>query len=173
MRLMLLSLAAAGTLVCQLAAAQTQCLAPTERAVFDVQALRSEMMVLATGCSEDSAYNAFMERYKPALLANEHEIDAWFKRKYGRRAQFEHDRFITELANAQSDAGTHMGTEFCPHNGVLFHEVMALQDTAELASFAAGQDLVPASLNMCSEETAQAPKKAVQKKAVHRVVKKR
>lgn len=166
MRLMMLSLAAAGTLVCQLAAAQTQCLAPSARAAFDVQALRSEIMVLATGCSDDSQYNAFIERYKPALMANEHAIDDWFRHKYGRRAQYEHDRFVTELANAQSDAGTKLGSEFCPHNGVIFHEVMALQDAAELAAFAAGQNLVPSSLDVCPVETAEAPRKPV-----HRVVK--
>lgn len=168
MRPMFLGLAAAGTLVCQLAAAQTQCLPPAERAALDVQALRSETMVLATACSDDSAYNAFIERYKPALMANEREIDAWFKRKYGRRAQYEHDRFVTELANAQSDAGTHLGSDFCPHDSAIFHEVMALQDPAELAPFAAGQNLVPASLNMCTEETAQAPKKAVRHPAAKR-----
>jgi hypothetical protein len=168
MRLLILSLAAAGTLVCHLAAAETQCLPSTDQAVFNVQALRSEMMVLATGCSDDAAYNSFIERYKPALMMNEHEVDAWFKRKYGRRAQFEHDRFVTDLANAQSDAGTHMGTEFCPHNGVMFHEVMALQDSAELASFAAGQDLLPGSLDICTVETKSEPRKAVRRREAER-----
>lgn len=163
MRLMLLSLAAAGMLGCQLAVAQTQCLAPTARAAFDVQALRSEVMVLATGCSDDAAYNAFIERYKPALMANEHEIDAWFRHRYGRRAQTEHDRFVTDLANAQSDAGTKLGNEFCPHNGVIFHEVMALQDSAQLAPFAAGQDLLPSSMELCPVETAEAPRKPVRR----------
>jgi hypothetical protein len=168
MRLMILSLAAAGTLAWQLAAAQTQCLPRADQAAFDVQALRSEMMVLATGCSDDAGYNAFIERYKPALMANEHEIDAWFKRKYGRRGQSEHDRFVTDLANAQSDASTHMGSEFCPHNGVIFHEVMALGDAAELASFAAGQNLVPESLGLCGTETAEAEKKPVRRVAKRR-----
>ena len=54
MRRTFLSLATAGSLVCQQAAAQLHCMAPADRAAFDVQALRSEMMVLATGCSDDS-----------------------------------------------------------------------------------------------------------------------
>lgn len=164
MRLMFLSLAAAGTLVCHLALASTQCLPPGDRAVFDVEALRSEVMVLATGCSDDAAYNAFIERYQPALMANEHEVDAWFHRKYGRRAQSEHDRFVTDLANAQSDAGTHMGTEFCPHNGVIFREVMALRASSELAPFAAGQDLLPRSMDICPVETAEAHRKVVRRR---------
>src|ERR1700722_8328213 len=125
MRVMFLSLAAAGTLICQQATAQLHCMSPAERAAFDVQALRSEMMVLATGCSDDAQYNAFITRYQPELQANERDIDAWFRKQFGKRAQSEHDRFVTDLANAQSSAGTKLGSDFCPHNAMIFHEVMA------------------------------------------------
>ena len=168
MRRLIASFAAAGMLISQQAAAEMQCLQPSARDAFDVQALRSEMMVLATGCSDDAQYNAFIERYRPALMANEHEMDAWFKRNYGRRAQSEHDRFVTDLANAQSGAGTEMGTDFCPHNGVIFQEVMALPGSDDLAAFAAGQDLVPASLNVCSEEVRDAPRGPVRRVAERR-----
>lgn len=161
MRRLFVSLAAASLLISQQAAAEMQCLPPSARAAFDVLALRSEMMVLATGCSDDSQYNAFIEHYKPALQANEQEMDSWFKRNFGRRAQAEHDRFVTDLANAQSSAGTRLGSDFCPHNGVIFGEVMALSGSSDLAAFAAGQNLVPASLDVCAEETAEAPKKPV------------
>lgn len=156
MRRLFLSLAAAGTLMCQQAAAQMQCLAPNERAAFDVQALRSEVMVLATGCADDTQYNAFITRYKLELQANERDIDAWFKKKFGKRAQSEHDHFVTDLANAQSSAGTRLGSDFCPHNGMIFQEVMALRNGGELPPFAAGKNLVPPSLDFCAEETAQA-----------------
>ena len=155
MRCTFLSLAAAGTLICQQAAAQLHCMSPSERAAFDVQALRSEMMVLATGCSDDTQYNAFITRYKPELQANERDINAWFKKKFGSRGQTEHDRFVTDLANAQSSAGTKLGSDFCPHNAMIFQEVMALQNAGELPPFAAGQNLVPTSLDVCAEETAQ------------------
>jgi hypothetical protein len=153
----LLSLAVAGSLICQQAAAQLQCMAPADQATFDVQALRSEMMVLATGCSDDAQYKAFITRYQSQLQANERDVSAYFKRKYGRRGQSEHDRFVTDLANAQSSAGSKLGSDFCPHNGMIFHEVMALESAGELMPFAAGQNLVPTSLNICAEETAQAP----------------
>ena len=78
-----------------------------------------------------------------------------FKRKYGRRGQQEHDRFTTDLANAESTAGLKLGTDFCAHNGMLFHEVLSLRSPAELASYAAGKDLVPASMAVC-EEVAEA-----------------
>ncbi len=156
MRRTFLSLAAAGTLICQQAAAQMHCMTPADRASFDVQALRSEMMVLATGCADDAQYNAVITRYRPEMQANERDIDAWFKRKFGKRAQSEHDRFVTDLANAQSSAGTRLGSDFCPHNGMIFQQVMALQNAGELPLFAAGQNLVPASLDVCAEETAAA-----------------
>jgi hypothetical protein len=155
---MILSLATAGTLVCQQASAQLHCMSPADRATFDVQALRSEMMVLATGCSDDAQYNAFITRYQSELQANERDIDAFFKKKFGKRGQTEHDRFVTDLANAQSSAGTRLGSDFCPHNAMIFQQVMALQDSGQLPPFAAGQNLVPASLDVCAEETAEAPK---------------
>ena len=42
-----------------------------EQPVFDVEALKSEMMVLATACHDDAQYNAFIERYQPSLMATE------------------------------------------------------------------------------------------------------
>jgi len=134
-----------------------QCLSPAQRAMFDVQALRSELMVLAVGCSADQPYNAFIERYKPELMANEHAIDAYFRAKFGRRGQQEHDRFVTDLANAQASRGSQLGSEFCPRNGQIFHEAMALRVGTELPPFAAGQALFPRSLDVCPVEVARAP----------------
>jgi hypothetical protein len=78
-----------------------------------------------------------------------------FKRKYGKRGQQEHDRFVTDLANAESTAGLSLGTDFCAHNGLMVQEVLSLHSAADLASYAAGKDLVPASMEVC--EVAQAP----------------
>ena len=161
MRRLLLCMTALATLAAQSAQAQKlQCLTSQDRAVFDVQALRSEVMVLATGCSDDSQYNAFIERYRPELMANERSIDAWFKKHFGRGAQAAHDRFVTDLANAHSDAGSKLGSEFCPRNGMIFQEVMALPQLSQLPAFAAGQDLMPPSVSLCDEEVAQAHRRS-------------
>ena len=146
------SLAALSLLVSQNAQAQLQCLAPHDRSVIEVAALRSELMVLATGCQDDDKYNAFVRRYQADLMGNEKAVDEMFKRKYGRRAQQEHDRFVTDLANAVSSADNHhYGSDFCAHNGMIFNEVMALPSANELAAYAAGKDLVPPSLEVCTE----------------------
>ena len=137
----------------QPALAQKQCASPADQSAFEIQALRSELMVLAMGCNDDSQYNAFMRRYQPHLQANERAIDAYFKRAYGRSAQLEHDRFVTDLANAISRQGTTLGSDFCPRNGRLFTEVMALPSDADLADYAAGKDLVPPTLDICTTAT--------------------
>jgi len=136
--------------------AQLDCLGAQERSAVAVAALRSELMVLATGCHQDDPYNAFIRRYQADLMSNEKAVDEMFKRMYGRRAQQEHDRFTTDLANGESNAGVNLGSDFCARNSMLFNEVMALQNPTELAAYAAGKDLVPATLDMCPQ-VAQAP----------------
>jgi hypothetical protein len=155
MRRLLSSLAIAAVLTGQ-AQAQLQCLPPQERSAVEVAALRSQLMVLATGCRHDNSYNAFIRKYQADLMSNEKAVSELFKRKYGRRGQQEHDRFTTELANGESSAGVRLGADFCDRNGLIFTEVMALRSPSELAAYAAGKDLVPTTLEMCTE-VAQAP----------------
>lgn len=157
MRRLMSGLAAFSLLTVQQAQAQLQCLPPQERAAVEIAALRSELMVLATGCHDDDSYNAFIRKFQPELMGNEQAIGDIFKRKYGRRGQQEHDRFTTDLANAESTAGLSLGTDFCAHNGLLFQEVLSLRSPTELATYAAGKDLVPTSMAMCSEMAPPAP----------------
>ena len=166
MRRLLSSLAAVGLLAAQQAQAQLECLSPNERSVIQIAALRSQLMVLATGCQADNSYNAFIRKYQPDLMSNERMLGEMFKHKYGRRGQQEHDRFITELANAESTAGLKLGTDFCDHNGMIFREVMALQSPTELASYAAGKNLVPPASDVCPEvaQASRAPAKAATKR---------
>ena len=156
MRRLLSSLAAMSLLAVQQANAQLECLQPQERSVVEVAALRSELMVLATGCRQDQPYNAFVRKYQADLMGNEKAVGDVFKRMYGKRAQTEHDRFTTDLANGESSAGMHLGTEFCARNSLIFNEVMALHSAAELPAYAAGKDLVPATVDLCPQ-VAQAP----------------
>lgn len=127
-----------------------QCASQADQATFEVQALRSELMVLATGCHDNERYNAFIRRYQADLQANDQAVSAFFKRKYGRNGQFEHDRFVTELANILSTEGSRLGSEFCPRNGLIFNEVLALRGAHDLPDYAAGKDLVPPVLAVCA-----------------------
>jgi hypothetical protein len=150
MRHLVFSLAAVGILATQQARAQLHCLTPEERSAVEIAALRSELMVLATGCREDDRYNAFVRKYQSDLIGNEKAIGEMLRRKHGKRAQQEHDRFSTEMANAESTAGMRLGSDFCPRNAALFSEVMALSSASDLAAYAAGKDLVPATMEICA-----------------------
>ncbi len=156
MRGLILGAAALCGLALQPALAQRQCASPADQAAFEVQALRSELMVLATGCNEDSRYNAFIRRYQSDLQANERAVSAYFKKYYGRSGQAEHDRFVTDMANARSRVGTGLGSDFCPRNGQIFSEVLALRNAAELAEFAAAKDLLPPTIDICHAPGARA-----------------
>ena len=159
MRRLLSNVALIGLLTAQQtqAEAQLQCLSAPEREAVEVAALRSELMVLATGCHNDDGYNAFIRKYQPELVSNENAIGDIFKHKYGRRAQQQHDQFTTELANGESSTGMRLGSDFCEHNGMIFNEVMALRGSNELASYAAGKDLVPATTAICPEPAPAKP----------------
>ncbi len=149
MRRMFHGLVAAGLLAAPYAQAQ-QCSSPSDQTVFDLEALKSSMMVLATGCPGlDNDYNAFVNRYKPELGQNERALTAYFKRTYGRNAQREQDAYVTNLANAQSQVGMHQGSDFCPRTTAIFSEAMALRNGRDLPEFAAGKDLIPAQLGAC------------------------
>ena len=165
MRRFVSTVAALTMLSAQPVLAQRQCSSVVDQSAFEVQALRSELMVLATGCHDDEQYNAFIRRYQNDLQANERTIITYFQHRYGKAGQTEHDRFVTDLANAISRQGSDLGGDFCPRNGLIFNEVLALQSTAELTDFVAGKDLVPSSVPICTPTpSAATARKAVGKK---------
>jgi hypothetical protein len=172
MRRLMSAAVALTVLAAQPVLAERQCSSTADQSAFEVQALRSELMVLATGCHDDERYNAFMHRYQPDLQANERLIISYFQHRYGRAAQTEHDRFVTELANAMSRQGSDLGGDFCPRNGMIFNEVLALESTGELSDFAAGKNLVPGSIEICTPlpSSAAATRKAAHPKPVSKKV---
>ena len=137
------------TMVVGPALAAPHCTNSADRNMFEITALQSRLMVLATGCGDNEQYNAFMTRYHPTIEQTNHDLMAYFRRHYGRAAQREYDAYITSLANGESDIGIAEGSEFCPHDKLIFHEVMSLPSSADLPSYAAGKDVVPSTLGSC------------------------
>jgi hypothetical protein len=135
----LLSGLAAISLLTQQAHAELDCLQPQERSLVEVAALRSQLMVLATGCRQDDRYNAFVRKYQADLMGNEKAVGDVFKRIYGKRGQQEHDRFTTDLANGESSAGMRLGPT-SERNSLLFKEVIAAW-CCRPAALCRGQDL--------------------------------
>ena len=156
-----LSVLTAASLLAAPVAQASQCARPTERAAFDVEGLKSQLMVTAITCQQQARYNAFIARYKRDLMSDEHAIDAYFHRAYGRSAQHQRDQYITLLANAQSDQGLKLGTLFCQKSVGMFDEVMALKDSSELPGYASGKALAqPIALVDCPPPKVRATRTA-------------
>ncbi len=148
MRILFSGLIAAGLVTSQIAAAE--CTRPNDHAAFDVTGLKTQLMVTALTCSADERYNAFIVKFRPDLVAQEKLLNTYFSRTYGRSATKQHDDYITQLANSQSQTGLKQGSLFCDRNVGIFDEVMALRSGAELSDFAAGKALSqPVSLTSC------------------------
>nr|WP_245528503.1 hypothetical protein [Gluconobacter morbifer] len=117
---------------------------------FDVQGLKSELMVTALSCKAQDRYNAFVAKFRPALLDAEKRLDGYFRTTYGRRAQAERDDYITQLADIQSLGGLKSGTVFCQQREAMFDEIDALETSSDLAHYAEAKDVAqPASYESC------------------------
>ncbi len=145
--------------------ASARCARDEDQAIFDVQALKSELMVLAIGCHQEDKYNEFVTRYRTQLVATERGFAGWFDHAFGRRARARQDAFITELANLRAQRAQALGSDYCPRNGVLFGEVMALPAPTDLASYAGGKNLLPPQAGACEGAPAAAPARAAARPA--------
>lgn len=112
------------------------CPRPDEAQAIKVSALVSQLQVLAVSCTgHDADYNADISRWHPVLAQNERVLRSFFARAYGRRAQVEHDNYITTLANLQSDQDLRSGNQLCRFYGGMFREVQPLTTSAQLAAY--------------------------------------
>ena len=143
---------AAAMLVGMTAGAQARCSSPTDQSAFDVGALKSELSVLAVGCSDEEDYNHFVERDRTELVAEDAVVNSWFKKTFGKAAQSRYDSYITLLANEQGLKGQHEGSDFCPRLKPLFAEA-AVVPVTQLPQYAAAKDLIPKD-DMACEVTA-------------------
>lgn len=149
MRRFLIGLTAVGSLLGNSAMAAQQCPNVTDQQAFELTALKTALMVVATTCGNKEQYGNFIRRYQPKLVETDRSLGGYFKAHYGSRGQYEQDRYATDLANTQSRYGLDQGTDFCSRNGTLFTEVLALGSAADLSTYAAGKDLIPATLGAC------------------------
>lgn len=158
MRMLFSGLVAAGLLTSQTAGAA--CVPTGQRDALDLVGLKTQLMVITLTCHLDSQYNAFINKFKPDLVAEERTAKSYFSHNYGRSSQKRQDEYMTQLANAKSDAGLRQGNRFCAHNEGVFSEVLALRNAIELKQYAAGRaTATPVTLTTCGE-TAERPTRA-------------
>lgn len=153
-------LVALGMLAAPVAQAATRCASEPEQFAFEVTALKSDLMVVGLLCEDNDRYSAFIERYRPELIAADRNLEQHFARLKGRAGPRAKDTYITNLAQAQGFQAQRLGSDHCPRNRGIFAEVMALPGGSELAAYAAAKDLVPATLGACEPPTPPAPARA-------------
>jgi hypothetical protein len=136
------------------ALAASQCGMSPAREAFDVQGLKSELMVTALSCNAQDRYNAFVAKFHSDLITQEQALKTYFASSYGRTAQTERDNYITQLANVQSQRGLQAGTSFCDQRIEMFDEVTALDNGSDLGNYAEAKDIVqPATYETCAAPT--------------------
>lgn len=112
------------------------CMRPATTEALNIVGLRSTLMVSALACGQRSEYDSFMTRFHPYILRQQHAMDAYFRQHHGRAYHHYEDRYVTDLANVQSSAGVHQGTNFCASSRKLFNQVLSLETDSELTQFA-------------------------------------
>lgn len=126
------------------------CQGVEDRSAFEIEGLKSQLMVTALTCKQQDKYNAFIRQYQPAVAGNEKLLQSYFKRAYGRTYQKAFDDYISNLANAQAESGLKAGSIFCSTYDAMFDEVMKLHDASELVDYARSQALTqPISFEEC------------------------
>ncbi len=112
---------------------------------FNIIGLKSALMVGALSCNQQPEYDQFMTEFQPHILAEQHVMDAYFKRIGGYYGQTREDSFVTLLANNQSVTGIAQGAIFCLNNSAEFNAVLALKTPQDLDSFVTDQAPPPSS----------------------------
>ncbi|EGG75134.1 hypothetical protein SXCC_04044 [Gluconacetobacter sp. SXCC-1] len=145
------ALALAGLVTGGQARAAGPCSPSPAHEAFDVQGLKSELMVTALSCGAQDKYNNFVMKFRSKLTSEEHVLNGYFSSTYGRNAQRQHDDYITQLANVQSERGLKSGTAFCQQRLSMFDEVGELETAADLSNYAQAKDILqPASYLTCT-----------------------
>ena len=99
---------------------------------FNVIALKSALMVAALTCGQQTQYDQFMNTFQPHILAEQHVMDAYFKKMGGYYGQSKEDDFVTLQANNQSVGGIGQGAVFCLNNSAEFKQVLAMKTDSDL-----------------------------------------
>ncbi len=115
-----------------------ECAAPADAAALQARAWQTELMVAALACRQRDSYNAFVERFRPALQREAQAFKAYFRRAHGAAAERAIDRYVTRLANNASQRSNVDRAGFCAAAAKDFEALSAL-DPAELPRWIAAR----------------------------------
>lgn len=100
------------------AMAKDTCVSAEEAAAFRLRDLQSRFMVAALSCNQQTAYNTFIEKFRPSLTLASSEIQAYFKRTGGGEPAL--NRHLTELANAAGLSRAEEPEQYCGDTWAMF-----------------------------------------------------
>lgn len=170
-RFLFSGLIAAGIFSTQTWASTATCSNSPSHEAFNIEGLKSELMVTALSCQAQNQYNAFIGQFRPIVSNQETKLKNYFRSNYGKRStkayQKAYDDYITQLANVQSSQGLKAGTVFCLQRMSMFDEIKPLKTASELSQYAEAKDIVqPASYEVCQAPSTQRGSRAAKK---HRI----
>ena len=131
------------------------CLRPEERAVFDMFALRSYLMVSGLQCQKRDSYNEFMRRYGANVAESNRVVQSHFTRAHGGQGRTRFDAYNTSIANEHSEDAIRGGGFFCRDAESLFVRVLATP-AQQLPQLAAERNIPQTYGNDCSAAPAAA-----------------
>lgn len=117
------------------------CALPDERTALDTRVLQSELVVAALTCRDNARYNAFVEKFQPALVAEGVNFRNYFNRIYGPYGETMMDEMVTRLANLAEMRSWALGPSYCPAEESVFDGLLML-DPSQLPMFAASRPYV-------------------------------
>ena len=128
------------------------CVFDADRAAFDIEGLKSQMMVTAVTCHQNDGYNAFLNRYRPQVADAEQTLEAYFRRSYGAKTGPKtYDEYMTQLADNQEQYALKAGTAYCDNLTLMSDEVMSLHTGSELHDYSNAKQLYqPAKFATCT-----------------------
>ncbi len=137
------------------------CVYTTEEKAFEVEALKSQLMVTSLTCRGETheKYGDFINHYHPEIVTAEDTLHGYFKRAYGKAGSVQYDEYMTQLADNQEQIGLKAGTAYCSNLGAMYDEVMSLHDGSELHDYSNAKLLyLPTKLETCASEPATSAK---------------
>jgi hypothetical protein len=94
------------------------CVSSEEAAAFQMRDLQSRLMVAALSCNQLTAYNSFMERFRPTLSSAGLRLVSYYKRTGGGEPAL--NRHLTEMANAAGLLRAEAPEQYCGDTWAMF-----------------------------------------------------
>ena len=94
------------------------CVSSDEAQAFRLRELQSRFMVAALSCNQLTAYNTFVERFKPTLASAGKRMIAYYERTGGGETAL--NRHLTQLANAAGLSRAESPENYCGDTWAMF-----------------------------------------------------